>query len=153
LIRRKKAKFLITQNVDGLHLKSGIDSSKLAELHGNVFKEECDDCGKVYCREKPVGTVGLKDTGRTCIEDGCKGKLQDMTLDWGSALPEDDFDDAVVRISHSLLWIHVGMCSERTPHIHRSTPRRRTYTLSLVAVCMFLLQISFLSLLNVRCSL
>ncbi|GAI57695.1 unnamed protein product, partial [marine sediment metagenome] len=41
-----KLKFLISQNVDNLHLKSGINPDLLAELHGNMTKLRCTRCGK-----------------------------------------------------------------------------------------------------------
>ncbi|XP_033376032.1 NAD-dependent protein deacetylase sirtuin-6 isoform X4 [Parus major] len=52
-------KFLVSQNVDGLHVRD-----KLAELHGNMFVEECVKCGK--------------------------GKLRDTILDWEDSLPDRD---------------------------------------------------------------
>ena len=39
-----KLAFLISQNVDNLHLKSGIKPELLAELHGNLTKVRCDKC-------------------------------------------------------------------------------------------------------------
>src|SRR5512136_1991340 len=39
-----KLKFLISQNVDNLHLKSGIRPEHLAELHGNLTKIRCAKC-------------------------------------------------------------------------------------------------------------
>ena len=39
-----KVKFLISQNVDNLHLKSGIRPDLLAELHGNMTKLRCTRC-------------------------------------------------------------------------------------------------------------
>ncbi|GAH21688.1 unnamed protein product, partial [marine sediment metagenome] len=38
--------YLISQNVDGLHAKSGIPFEKLAELHGNRYFMKCLECGK-----------------------------------------------------------------------------------------------------------
>ena len=40
-----KLKFLISQNIDNLHLTSGINPNMLAELHGNVAKMRCKRCG------------------------------------------------------------------------------------------------------------
>ncbi|UVT20909.1 MAG: NAD-dependent deacylase [Nitrospira sp.] len=45
-LERRCADFwLITQNVDGLHRDAG--SQKLTEIHGNIWKVRCTDCGTV----------------------------------------------------------------------------------------------------------
>lgn len=43
-------KFVVSTNCDGLHWKSGIPQTGLAELHGNIFKEICPTCGAEHMR-------------------------------------------------------------------------------------------------------
>ncbi|XP_030478610.2 NAD-dependent protein deacetylase SRT1 isoform X1 [Cannabis sativa] len=85
-------KFVISQNVDGLHLRSGIPREKLAELHGNSFMETCPSCGAEYLRDFEVETIGLKETSRRCAVKQCGAKLKDTVLDWEDALPTKEMN-------------------------------------------------------------
>lgn len=51
LERRDVLKFLISQNCDGLHRRSGFSADKLAELHGNSNLDNCRTCGRTYLRD------------------------------------------------------------------------------------------------------
>lgn len=55
LAKSEKVQYVVSQNIDGLHLKSGLERSKLSELHGNMFIGQCSLCSrcvlstKCYC--------------------------------------------------------------------------------------------------------
>ena len=51
LLETGHLKFVISQNTDGLHRRSGVHPDKLAELHGNTNKESCTKCGLAYMRD------------------------------------------------------------------------------------------------------
>ncbi|XP_069833997.1 NAD-dependent protein deacylase sirtuin-6 isoform X2 [Dendropsophus ebraccatus] len=137
-------KFLISQNVDGLHLRSGFPRDNLAELHGNMFVEECKKCGKFpvlrwevlsrgavmgsqkqdypqYVRDYVVGTMGLKPTGRFCDVPkvrglrACRGKLIDTILDWEDSLPDKDLNLADEACRKADLAITLGTSLQIKP--------------------------------------
>ena len=98
-----KLKFLISQNVDNLHLKSGIRPELLAELHGNITKLRCPNCGSVYDRSS-----GL----RSCR---CGGALASSTVDFGQPLPERDVMLSFEHSRKSDLFIVAGSSLVVTP--------------------------------------
>ncbi|MFC1910971.1 NAD-dependent deacetylase [Chloroflexota bacterium] len=89
--------FLITQNVDNLHLKSGIKPELLAELHGNNTKLRCQNCG-FYCDYFPDLTV--------CPI--CEGQLVSSVVDLGNPLPLGEFSRAEERSRQTDLFIVAG---------------------------------------------
>ncbi|MBW2341390.1 MAG: hypothetical protein JRF50_13785 [Deltaproteobacteria bacterium] len=98
-----KLAFLISQNVDNLHLKSGIHPDLLAELHGNITKLRCTRCGK-----KVDKTAGI-----TLCQ--CGGNLVRSVVDFGQPLPERDL---MLSFGHSRktdLFVVVGSSLVVTP--------------------------------------
>lgn len=51
------ASYVCSQNVDSLHLRSGVPRAQLAELHGNCFAERCTRCRREYVRDFQMETV------------------------------------------------------------------------------------------------
>ncbi|KAG6689983.1 hypothetical protein I3842_11G200900 [Carya illinoinensis] len=118
LVELEKAgilKFLISQNVDGLHLRSGIPREKLAELHGNSFMEACPSCGAEYLRDFEVETIGLKETSRRCFDVKCGAKLKDTVLDWEDALPSKEMDAAENHCRMADVVLCLGTSLQITP--------------------------------------
>ncbi|KAF7831269.1 NAD-dependent protein deacetylase SRT1 [Senna tora] len=118
LIALEKAgilKFVISQNVDGLHLRSGIPREKLAELHGNSFMEACPSCGTEYFRDFEVETIGLKETSRRCSDAKCGAKLKDTVLDWEDALPTKEMNPAEKHCRMADIVLCLGTSLQITP--------------------------------------
>ena len=51
LMKKGYLKHVISQNIDGLHRRSGIPAEQMSEVHGNHNLEFCKDCGKEYLRD------------------------------------------------------------------------------------------------------
>lgn len=52
-----KLKAVITQNIDGLHQAAG--SENVFELHGSVFRNYCEKCGKFYDLQHIIDSEGV----------------------------------------------------------------------------------------------
>jgi len=99
---------IVSQNVDSLHLRSGVPKSRLSELHGNIFMEKCASCGHEYMRDFDVGGMGLKPTGRFCDTGSCRGILHDMAVDWDTELDDGVFQEAEDELDEADVVISLG---------------------------------------------
>lgn len=97
---------VITQNVDNLHHKAGVPADKIFELHGNVQRAICLNCGKRY----PFADIKARIDGGEEIPDcgECGGMLKPDAVLFGEALPEDVLREASRRASDCDLFIVVG---------------------------------------------
>lgn len=84
---------VVTQNVDGLHHKSGLDDGLVAELHGNVRHSHCLDCEQVWDTDEVLGWVEAGDLDPTC--PGCGGMVKTATVMFGELLPEIELSKAM----------------------------------------------------------
>jgi NAD-dependent SIR2 family protein deacetylase len=91
-----KMRFLISQNVDNLHLKSGIRPDLLAELHGNTTKLRCRRCG-IQVDTSP----GLE----IC---SCGGRLASSVVNFGDPLPQKELQSSFSHSKQCDLFIVVG---------------------------------------------
>ena len=98
-----KLKFLVSQNVDNLHLKSGIRPTLLAELHGNMTKLRCTQCGMTVDRTEGISKCS------------CGGPLVSSVVDFGQSLPERDLAFSLEHSRRCDLFVVVGSSLVVTP--------------------------------------
>lgn len=104
-------KFVVSQNTDGLHRRSGLDPDFLAELHGNTNMEKCLKCGIKYMRDfRTRSSRKVHDhlTGRRCDDQQCGGPLVDSIINFNEDLPQDELDKACERARLADLCIVLG---------------------------------------------
>lgn len=99
-----KLKYLISQNVDNLHLKSGIRPELLAELHGNITRIRCIKC---------EFTMDNFEDNINCPQ--CNGEMQPSVVNFGQSLPRKDLDLATMHSRLCDLFIVVGSSLVVTP--------------------------------------
>lgn len=124
LWRRGRLAGVITQNVDGLHQRSGIPDEMVVELHGRFSRSRCLSCRA----RRPIGPVLVRvrsgDTDPRCLErvigpDGisaqpCGGILTTDSVELGESLNPGDLEVArrfigraeVLLVAGSSLAVH-----------------------------------------------
>ncbi|HKZ08404.1 MAG TPA: Sir2 family NAD-dependent protein deacetylase [Methylomirabilota bacterium] len=88
LERRGKLHTLITQNVDGLHVKAGSDPARIVEIHGTMREVVCMACGERAPMERALARVRAGEADPACRT--CGGILKSATISFGQALVRED---------------------------------------------------------------
>lgn len=118
LVKQGKMKHVISQNIDGLHRKSGVPAENLGELHGNTNLEICIKCGKDYMRDFRVRTANKAHehiTGRKCEQPNCGGDLKDTIINFGESLNPAIIGNSQMMAMQSDVMICMGSSMRVSP--------------------------------------
>ena len=116
LFKMGKLSYLISQNVDGLHAKSGIPFENMAELHGNMYFMKCLDCNKKMTFEEAKWDKKIWGNGyrTSSIKSGqpkcpyCEGRIVSSIVNFGDSLPQDELYESMKRSEQADVFFVIG---------------------------------------------
>lgn len=106
LAAQGQAACIITQNIDGLHQRSGIADEKVIELHGNTTYAACLECAKRFELDEIRPPFEKDDTLPLC--DHCNGIVKTATISFGQAMPLEQMQAAEAATLACDLFIVIG---------------------------------------------
>uniref|UniRef100_A0A7S3NLP1 protein acetyllysine N-acetyltransferase n=1 Tax=Aureoumbra lagunensis TaxID=44058 RepID=A0A7S3NLP1_9STRA len=108
-----KLSFCATQNVDRLHITSGMPRDRLAILHGCVFTEQCETCDYEVVHDRDLGGVSFQSTGNLCPR--CGDNMRDTVLDWNDGIQDQEWEPSVSEFKNADLALCLGTSLRITP--------------------------------------
>ncbi len=83
---------LITQNIDGLHEKSGLPKEVLVNIHGTNLEVICMQCNDINPAHETLDDLDLDNGAPLCTK--CGGLLKPNTISFGQSLVPEDLERA-----------------------------------------------------------
>jgi len=97
---------LVTQNIDGLHLRAGSSPERTVEIHGSVREFVCLTCGERGPMEVALERVRAGEEDPACLV--CGGILKSATISFGQALAARDLFRAQQAADEADLFLAIG---------------------------------------------
>lgn len=97
---------VITQNIDGLHQRSGVAPERVIELHGNTTYAVCLDCHERYELEPIRMAFEAHGTLPHCA--ACDGIVKTATISFGQQMPETEMLRAEAATLECDLFLAIG---------------------------------------------
>jgi len=105
---------VITQNIDGLHIRAGVPAKDVLELHGNAFASACLKCGGCQTQTADL-LAGFLGTGLAPNCPRCGGPLKPQTISFGQSLDRALLERAARLAEEADLMLVMGSSLMVTP--------------------------------------
>ncbi len=122
---------LVTQNVDELHQRAGIDPDTVVEIHGTTRKAGCLSCDYRTDMDTVLDRVRSGEPDPACPQ--CGGLLKSATISFGQALVAEDLQRAQDAADRCDCLLAIGTSLTVNP-IATIVPRARRHGAALVIV-------------------
>ena len=106
LERKGALHFLVTQNVDGLHLLAGQSPEILVEIHGNARAVKCMSCGWRGPMDETLERVRAGEEDPPCLF--CGGIIKSATISFGENLVPEDLERAQDAATRADVFLALG---------------------------------------------
>lgn len=105
LVAQRKVSSVITQNIDGLHQRSGVPDAQVIELHGNGTYAACLDCARRYDLAEMFAAFKVNEEPPECE---CGGLIKSATISFGQPMPIEPMRRAKAESTSCDLFLAVG---------------------------------------------
>lgn len=105
LVAQGRVSSVITQNIDGLHQRSGVPEERVIELHGNGTYAACLDCAKRYELADMFAAFRANGIPPVC---NCGGLIKSATISFGQPMPVEAMRRAQAETKGCDLFIAIG---------------------------------------------
>ena len=106
LVGAGKVHTIITQNIDGLHQRSGVADESIIEIHGNATFAKCLDCAERY--ELAPIMAAFQQDGTLPICQRCAGIVKTATISFGQPMPVPEMERAEQAAKSCELFLAIG---------------------------------------------
>jgi NAD-dependent deacetylase len=106
LVDKGRVHTIITQNIDDLHRRAGIDAERIIEVHGNGTFAKCLSCGKRHELDWVRDAIDREGIVPCCVE--CAGLVKSATISFGQPMPDAEMAAARAASLDCDLFLAVG---------------------------------------------
>ena len=105
IARAGRIELLVTQNVDGLHERSGFPTERLVNVHGTDSAVVCMGCA---AREERAAAQKAWEAGTAVPRCACGGPWKPATISFGQSLVAEDLERAFAAAAGCDLFVAAG---------------------------------------------
>jgi len=122
---------LVTQNVDGLHHRAGIDPSKIVEFHGTMRITRCWECNDERPMDEAIERVRNGEEDPACLL--CGGILKSGAVLFGESIDPDNTMRAMNAAQECDVLLTIGTTLGVGP-VNGMVPRARNHGATVIII-------------------